>query len=364
MEERMIRVGVTQGDINGIGYELILKTFADARMVELCTPVVYGSAKIAAYYRKTLELPQVNFNIIQAAEEAGDNRVNIINCVADETKVELGQPTPIAGEAAAAALSRVSRDLKNKTIDVLLTAPVNRQTLQNKSFPYPGEQEFLVETFGIPRNTPLTILINNRLRIALATGDIPFADVSSQISEELLVDRLFAFERSLKQDFCVIKPRIAVLSLNPTGTSGRLGDEEERIIRPAMAEADKKGLLSFGPYAADDFFGSGLFDRFDGILAMYYDQGAAPFQALSIEDGVRYTAGLSIIHTAPVHGTAYDIAGKNIASEASFRQALYAGLDIYRNRCDYAAATANPLRKQYFDRSGDNEKLDLTKDEG
>lgn len=360
----MIRVGITHGDMNGIGYEVILKTLSDSRIAELCTPVIYGSSKVAAYHRKALDLPPVNMNIIAQVEEAGLNRVNIINCVDDEVKVELAQPTAAAGEAAFRALEAAVTDLKRGAIDVLLTAPINKHTIQNEEFHFPGHTEYLEECFGGVGKKGLMILLNDRLRVALVTGHIPLAEVASALTVEGIVSKLRIFNQSLKQDFGIVKPRIAVLSLNPhAGDAGLLGKEEEEIILPAMQEAEKRGVMSFGPYAADGFFGSEMYDRFDGVLAMYHDQGLAPFKTLAMDDGVNFTAGLPIVRTSPAHGTAYDIAGQNLASEQSFRQALYTALDIYRNRLSYREATANPLRKQYFDKGGDNEKLDLTKDE-
>ena len=364
MEERLIRVGISHGDINGIGYEVILKTFADSRLTELCTPVIYGSSKIAAYHRKAMELPPVNMNIITRAEDAGANRVNIINCVDDETKVELSKSTEIAGDAAFKSLEAAITDIKRGVIDVLVTAPINKHNIQNTEFHFPGHTEYLENCFGNPDRKALMILMNNDIRVALVTGHLPLSQISSSITVGDIVTKLRIFNHSLKQDFGIVRPRIAVLALNPhAGDAGLLGTEEEEIIIPAMKEAEKRGVMSFGPYPADGFFGSHMFDKFDGILAMYHDQGLAPFKALAMDDGVNFTAGLPVVRTSPAHGTAYDIAGKNVASEESFRQALYVALDVYRNRLRYREATANPLRKQYFDRGGDNEKLDLTKDE-
>ncbi|MBE6300377.1 MAG: 4-hydroxythreonine-4-phosphate dehydrogenase PdxA [Parabacteroides distasonis] len=364
MEEQLIRVGITHGDINGIGYEVILKTLSDTRIAELCTPIIYGSSKVAAYHRKALELPAINLNTITDAVEAGENRVNIINCVDDEVKVELSHSTPVAGIAAYQALEAAVTDLKNGTVDVLVTAPINKHNIQNEEFHFPGHTEYLENSFAYSGKKALMILMNKDLRVALVTGHIPLSQISSKITQEDIVAKLRIFNQSLKQDFGIVRPRIAVLSLNPhAGDGGLLGLEEQEVIIPAMQEAEKKGVMSFGPYAADGFFGSQMYEKFDGVLAMYHDQGLAPFKTLAMEDGVNYTAGLSIVRTSPAHGTAYDIAGKNVASEDSFRQALYAALDIYRNRMRYQEANANPLRKQYFDKGGDNEKLDLTKDE-
>ena len=364
MEERLIKVGITHGDINGVGYEVILKTFLDMRVADLCTPIIYGSSKIAAYHRKALELPPVNMNIISRAEDAGASRLNIINCVNDEVKVELSKPTAEAGEAAFMALEAAVADMKRGVVDVLLTAPINKHSIQNDNFHFPGHTEYLEQCFGNLEKKALMILLKDNLRVALVTGHVPLSQVASMISVDAVVEKLRIFNQSLKQDFAIVKPRIAVLSLNPhAGDAGLLGTEEETVIKLAMKEAEKKGVMSFGPYPADGFFGSRMYDKFDGVLAMYHDQGLAPFKALAMDDGVNYTAGLPIVRTSPAHGTAYDIAGKNMASEESFRQALYVALDIYRNRVRYKEATANPLRKQYFEKGGDNEKLDLTKEE-
>ena len=363
MEDKMIRVGITHGDINGIGYEVILKTFSDQRMTELCVPIIYGSSKVAAYHRKALDLPAVNINVVSRAEEAGLNRVNIINCVEDDIKVELTQSTPVAGRAAYKALEAAVADLKSGAIDVLVTAPINKHNIQNAQFHFPGHTEYLEQTLGDGQKA-LMILMTDTLRVALVTGHIPVSQVPSQITVENIVTKLQVFNQSLKQDFTIIKPRIAVLALNPhAGDNGVIGNEEVEIIKPAMEEAERVGVMSFGPFPADGFFGSKMYEDFDGVLAMYHDQGLAPFKALAMEEGVNYTAGLPFVRTSPAHGTAYNIAGQNLASESSFRQAVYTALDVYRSRQSYREATAHPLRKQYFDKGSDNVKLDLTKDE-
>ena len=362
MEDNKIRIGITQGDINGVGYEVILKTFSDPTMLELCTPIIYGSPKVAAYHRKSLDLP-TNFSIVNSASEAAPNRLSVVNCTDDEVKVEFSKPDPEAGKAALGALEKAIEEYKAGLIDVIVTAPINKHTIQSEEFSFPGHTEYIEEKLG-NGGKALMILMKDNLRVALVTGHIPLAQVASKITVEDIVSKLRIFNQSLRQDFGIVRPRIAVLALNPhAGDAGLLGKEEEEIIIPAIQEAEKKGVMSFGPYAADGFFGSQVYDKFDGVLAMYHDQGLAPFKTLAMDDGVNYTAGLSIVRTSPAHGTAYDIAGQNVASEESFRQALYAALDIYRNRIRYREATANPLRKQYFDKGGDNEKLDLTKEE-
>lgn len=284
MEERLVKVGITHGDINGIGYEVILKTLSDTRIAELCTPVIYGSSKIAAYHRKVLELPAVNLSIIAQAEDAGANRVNIINCVDDETKVELCQSTTAAGEAAYLALEAAVTDLKRGAVDVLVTAPINKHNIQNEQFHFPGHTEYLEQCFGGLGKKALMILMKDNLRVALVTGHIPLAQVASKITVEDIVSKLRIFNQSLRQDFGIVRPRIAVLALNPhAGDAGLLGKEEEEIIIPAIQEAEKKGVMSFGPYAADGFFGSQVYDKFDGVLAMYHDQGLAPFKTLAMD---------------------------------------------------------------------------------
>ncbi|OAV71709.1 4-hydroxythreonine-4-phosphate dehydrogenase 2 [Bacteroidales bacterium Barb4] len=365
MEERMIKAGITCGDTNGIGCEVILKTFADAHITELCTPVIYGSTKAFAHYRKLLELPPVNMSTISRAEDAGGNRVNVINCIDEDLPIAPAKSTPQAGLAAFKALEEAVKDLKEGRIDVLLTAPINKHNIQSENFRFPGHTEYLEEQFGDSRHKALMILMNERIRVALVTGHIPLSQVASALTTEDITAKLVIFNQSLKKDFRIIRPCIAVLALNPhAGENGLLGTEEQEIIAPAIAEAEKQGVMSFGPYSADGFFGSHTFDKFDGILAMYHDQGLIPFKTLAMEDGVNYTAGLPIVRTSPAHGTAYDIAGQNKASEDSFRQALYTAIDIFRNRASYKEATAHPLRKQYVNKGNDNVKLDLTKDEG
>jgi len=359
----MIKVGITHGDINGIGYEVILKTFGDLRIAELCVPVIYGSTKVAAYHRKALDLPPVSFNLIQQAEDAEINKVNIINCVPDDIKVELGKSTKVAGDSSFEALERATADLKAGVIDVLVTAPINKDNIQQDNFHFPGHTEYLEEKFAREDDKSLMILVKGDLRVALVTGHIPLAKVPEAVTGERIKETLDIFNRSLMRDFYIEKPRIAVLSLNPhAGENGLLGSEENDVIIPAIQEAAEKGILCFGPYAADGFFGSGHFKQFDGILAMYHDQGLAPFKTLAMEDGVNFTAGLPIVRTSPAHGTAYGIAGKNEASEESFRQAIYMAIDTYRNRIAYDEAGAHPLKKLYFERGGDNEVLDLTRD--
>lgn len=359
-----LRVGITHGDFNGVGYEVILKMLDDPRILELCTPVVYGSAKIAAYYRKGLELAfNIPFNQIQQASQARTDAVNIVNVIGQEAHIAPGESTPEAGEAAFIALERAVADLKEGTIDVLLTAPINKANIQSDTFRFAGHTEYLASACGDGAE-PLMILFNDRIRVALVTTHLPLAKIAEAITEDAIVAKLQLFNQSLTADFAIVKPRIAVLSLNPhAGDGGLLGAEEKEIIAPAIERTrNQLKIHAFGPYPADGFFGNGLYTKFDGVLAMYHDQGLAPFKTLAMESGVNFTAGLPYVRTSPDHGTGYDIAGKGVASEASMRAALYAAIDIFRSRRTHEEMTASPLPKLYHERGRDNVVLDLTKD--
>ncbi|MCI1683343.1 MAG: 4-hydroxythreonine-4-phosphate dehydrogenase PdxA [Bacteroides sp.] len=358
MENNKIKIGITHGDINGVGYEVILKTFADANMLDLCTPIVYGSPKVAAYHRKSLDIP-TNFSIVNSASEASHNRLNVVNCINEEVKVEFSKADPEAGKAAFDALEKAVEEYRAGLIDAIVTAPINKHTIQSEGFTFPGHTEYLEDKLG-DGSKSLMILLKNDFRVALVTGHIPVSQIASTITKELIQEKLAIFNRSLKQDFGIGAPRIAVLALNPhAGDEGLLGDEEEKIIIPALKEMAEKGILCYGPYPADGFMGSGNFTRFDGVLAMYHDQGLAPFKALAMDEGVNFTAGLPVIRTSPAHGTAYDIAGKGVANEDSFRQAVYVAIDVFRNRQSEKVAHTNPLRKQYYEKRDDSDKLKL-----
>lgn len=358
MENRKIRVGITHGDINGVGYEVILKTFSDPTMLELCTPVIYGSPKVAAYHRKAMEIP-TNFSIVNTAEDAQDGRVNVVNCIEEELKVELSKPTSEAGKAALTALEKALADYRDGLFDVLVTAPINKHTIQSDTFHFPGHTEYIEERVGDGQKA-LMILLKGDFRVALVTGHVPVRDIPGMLTKELIMEKMEIFHQSLKKDFGIDNPRIAVFSLNPhAGDHGLLGTEEEEIIIPAMKEMIAKGVQCFGPYPADGFMGSGNYTHFDGILAMYHDQGLAPFKALAMDEGVNFTAGLPIVRTSPAHGTAYDIAGKGVASEDSFRQAVYVAMDVFRNRAWEKEISARPLRKQYYEKRDDSDKLKL-----
>lgn len=358
-----LRVGITHGDFNGVGYEVILKMLDDARILELCTPIIYGSAKIAAFYRKSLELAGSWQPVqINSAADASADAVNIINVIGQEAHITPGEASKEAGEAAFIALERAVEDLKNGHIDVLLTAPINKSTIQSDTFRFPGHTEYLAAS-AADGSQPLMILFNENIRVALVTTHLPIAKVPEAITTENIVEKLALFNKSLTTDFAVVKPRIAVLALNPhAGEDGLLGKEEKEIIAPAIEKARQMKIHAFGPYAADGFFGNGLYTKFDGVLAMYHDQGLAPFKTLAMDSGVNFTAGLPFVRTSPDHGTGYDIAGKNRASEESMRAALYAAIDIYRSRQAFNEMTASPLPKLYHEKGRDNVVLDLTSD--
>jgi 4-hydroxythreonine-4-phosphate dehydrogenase len=342
MKEHRARIGITQGDINGISYEVILKTLADPRVYENCTPILYGSPKVVAYHRKALNLGNFNFTTIRIADEAVPKRASIINVLDDNVRVELGKSTPQAGEASLLSLQAAVKDLKEGKIDALVTGPINKHNIQSDKFTFPGHTEYLKAEFG---GEALMILCSDVVRVAVVTGHVPLAKVPSLITLENITKKLRILNQSMIVDFGIRKPRIAVLSLNPhAGDEGVIGREEIDIIIPAIEKAKTQGVMAFGPYPADGFFGSNSFKKFDAVLAMYHDQGLAPFKAMVFEDGVNYTAGLPIVRTSPAHGTAYDLVGKDEASESSFRQALYMAYDIVKNRAEHKLFTANPMK--------------------
>ena len=332
MENRKIRVAITHGDTNGIGYEIILKAFEDVGMLELCTPIIYGNPKIATYHRNALQL-ETPFTIIKNAEDARPDKLNMLATFDDEVKVELGAPTPESAEAARKALQRAKEDLKNGLYDVLVQAPVvssNTPDLDDKS---------------------LLIMFANDIRLALATNHLPLKDVATSITSDKLVEKCRLLHTSLKRDFRINNPRIAVLALNP-----QLGAEEENIISPALKTVEEAGIQAYGPFTADDFFGNGMQHSFDGILAMYDDQGNVPFKTLAHEFGVKMKAGFPFVITTPDQDPSFDIAGKGIADPVSLRHAIYAAIDIFRNRAHYDEPLANPLPKLYHEKREDSEK--------
>jgi len=342
MREKLI-IGITHGDINGIGYEVIIKTLLDPRIIEMCTPVVYGSPKVAAYHRKALNINNFSFNNVKNVEESNSKRANIIDCLDDNVRVELGKSTTHAGECALKPLQMAIDDLKAGKIDALVTAPINKNNMQSSEFTFPGHSEYLAKR--CETEDFLMLLVSESLRVGVVAGHIPISKVSSYITEALILSKLRIMNESLIKDFGIRKPRIAVLGLNPhAGDEGVIGDEEKKVIIPAINKAKTENIMALGPYPADGLFGSDNMSKFDGILAMYHDQGLVPFKTLYFDSGVNFTAGLPIVRTSPDHGTAYDIVGKGIASEESFRQALYMAIDIVKNRNQYKELRKNPLQ--------------------
>jgi 4-hydroxythreonine-4-phosphate dehydrogenase len=345
MKGDKIVLGITHGDINGISYEVIMKSLSDNRILDFCIPVVYGSPKVAAYHRKALNLENFTFNTIRTADEAQSRKANIINCIDEAARVELGKSTPYAGESALRALEEATRDIQEGKIDVLVTAPVSKANVKTDMFNFTGHTEYLENMFKT--EGVLMLMINELMRVGVVTSHIPLSKVHEYITRDTLLNKLRILNRSLLSDFSIRGARLAVLGLNPhAGDQGLLGDEEDKEIRPAIQMAQDDGILAFGPYPADGFFGAGTYRQFDAVLAMYHDQGLIPFKALTNEGGVNFTAGLPIVRTSPAHGTAYELAGKNEASADSFRQSIYMACDIYRNRLLYKEMAANPLKAE------------------
>jgi len=338
-----IIVGISLGDLNGIGVEVILKTFEDNRMLDFCTPVIFGSSKIISFHKKALN-NSIQINEITSIDEINHAKLNLLNIWNEDVEVEIGKASKVSGEYAAKSLEHSVEQLKKNKIDVLLTAPINKETIQSETFCFPGHTEFLEEKLD---GKSLMILMTNELRIGLITGHIPIAKVAETISPELIKEKVEIMHQSLRQDFGINKPKIAVLGLNPhCGDKGVIGKEEDLIIKPTIDQIKENGKLVYGPYSADGFFGSKTYEKFDGILAMYHDQGLAPFKALSFGNGVNYTAGLSEIRTSPDHGTGFDIAGKNIADPSSFKAALFTAIDVFKSRKEYKELTKNPLKSK------------------
>ena len=337
-------IAITAGDINGVGYEIILKSLANPHICEICRPIVYGNAKVARQHMQTMdeEYRNIPWNIIQDPKQAKDGRLNLITCYGDDTPVQLGVSTTEAGQASLKSLQRACQDLKNGLVHAIVTAPINKDNIQSDDFRYSGHTEYLTQQFGNGKDS-LMMMISDRMRVALVCNHTPIAKVAETITEERILSKLAVLNETLKMDFSCRKPRIAVLALNPhAGDNGLIGEEETNIIRPAIAAAQEKGIWAFGPYSADGFFGAGQYNHFDAVLAMYHDQGLAPFKALDMS-GVNFTAGLPVVRTSPDHGTAYNLAGKNEADATSMLHAIYAAIDILRRRADNEKLLANQL---------------------
>lgn len=342
-----IKIGITVGDINGIGIEVILKALDHPGILNFCTPVIYGSSKVVSYYKNVCELESFSYVNASSAERIKYEQINVINCWQDDVNITIGKLSDTSGKYAKFALEQAVNDLKNNTIDALVTGPINKKAMQSAAadFPYPGHTEFLTNAFEVDET--LMMMVSGDLRIGLVTNHLPLHEVPKAVTKQQILKKLKLFYDSLKQDFGIEKPTIAVMGLNPhAGDDGAIGSEEDEIIRPVIIEQKKKGNLIFGPYPADGLFGSATHLKVDGVLAMYHDQGLAPFKALSFGRGVNFTAGLPIVRTSPDHGTAFDIAGKNIANPDSFREALYLAIDVARTRKGYKDMHANPLKRK------------------
>lgn len=338
-----VRVGITQGDTNGVGYEVIIKALSDARMLDMCTPVVYGSSKAFGFYRKQIpETENINTNVVTSAKDAHPKRVNIVNCISENFQIEPGQLTQEGAKAAIAALDTAVKELKEGHIDVLVTAPFNKRAVNNETFKYTGHTEYLVNEFGAKDG--LMFLCADAMRVGVATNHIALSKVSSAITEESILSKLRLMNESLMKDFGVVKPKVAVLGLNPhCGDKGLMGEEEINVISPAIKKASEEGILAFGPYPPDGFFSVNMQYKFDAVLAMYHDQGLIPFKSLAFDSGVNFTAGLPIVRTSPDHGTAFDLAGENKANPQSMMSAIYMAIDVFKNRQRYEQMRANPL---------------------
>ncbi len=343
MNSEKLKIGITLGDMNGIGPEVIIKTLADNRLLQTFTLVVYGSSRVLNFYRKGFEIEELTFHGIKSADLALQKKANLISVSKDELNIEPGVVSTQAGMLAFAALELAVQDLASNKIDALVTAPINKKNIQSKDFQFPGHTEYLAKYSNVEQ--ALMFMCSDNLRVGIVTGHVPLKDVSKQITRQAIVAKLDAMHKSLKQDFSIQKPKIAVLGLNPhAGDDGLLGTEEKDVIIPAINDARAQGIFAIGPYAADGFFGAGNYTKFDAVLAMYHDQGLIPFKAMTADAGVNYTAGLPIVRTSPAHGTAYDLAGKGSASENSMRQAIYMAGDIYNARKENKLLTANPMQ--------------------
>lgn len=325
-------VGITQGDGNGIGYEVIIKALSDPRILESFTPVIYGSSKIFGFYKKSLhEIEQLDTNVIASAKDAHPKRINIVNCLPENVYVEPGQSTPESAKSAMKALECAVEDIKQGLIDVLVTAPINKRAMTAEGFGYTGHTEYLENAFGV--KDVAMFMVSDSLKVGVVTGHIPVKDIPASITQEKIISKLRLMSASLKRDFAVNSPRIAVLSLNPhSGDGGLLGNEEVTVISPAVKAAREQGIEAYGPFSPDGFFGLGHYANYDATLAMYHDQGLAPFKSIAFEEGVNYTAGLPIVRTSPDHGTSYDIAGRDLADPRSMRSAIFTAIDILGNR--------------------------------
>ncbi len=341
---KKIRLAITHGDINGVSYEVIIKTFGDNRMFDFCTPILYGSSKVLSYYKKLMphQGPDFNYNAIHDARQAIDRRFNVLNLTQEEVKIDMGKSTEVAGLLARQSLEMACQDLKEGKVDVVVTAPINKKNIQSADFDFPGHTEYFSDRFEADS---LMMMVCDKIRIGIMTNHLPLEAVPAAVTHELLLEKLQLMYASLRRDFGITMPKIAVLALDPhAGDNGVIGSHDTQVIYPAIMEAQQKGILAYGPFPSDGFFGSSEFSKYDAVLALYHDQGLIPFKLMSFTDGVNFTAGLPVVRTSPAHGTAYALAGKGAASEQSFRSAVYLACNIFRNRLEYDELTKDPLK--------------------
>jgi len=340
---KKLTIGISFGDINGIGLEVMLKTLVDTRILDLCTPVIYGSTKIISYHKNIINAKRLPLNNTNDISEIKEGKINVVNSWFENVKITLGECNETGGKYAYISLEKAVKDLKAQKLDALVTLPINKKAMQMAKFEYPGHTEYL--TARLEAKESLMLMVHDNLRVGLVTNHLPIQQVAASITQQKVLDKINLLNHTLKMDFGINKPTIAILGLNPhAGDGGAIGDEEENIIIPAIEKAKEAGILAIGPYPADGFFGNGNYANFDGILALYHDQGLIPFKTLAYGGGINFTAGLPIIRTSPDHGTGFDIVGKGTADPSSFRKALYLAIDTARQRADYKEMTANPLQ--------------------
>lgn len=348
-----VKIGISIGDINGIGPEVIIKALSNEMLLHECTPIIYGSSKVIGYHKNVVKTPGFNFVNISRTDKAVANKVNLINCWQDNVVINLGEPTEESGKSAYIALDRAVNDLNKGFIDALVTAPINKFAMKMADFPYLGHTEFIAEK-AEKKGEEIMMLISDQLKVALVSAHVPVKDVADLVTKPRIYTCIKILDETLRKDFGKEKPTIAVLGLNPhAGDNGAIGSEDDEVIKPAIIELKKKGLLVSGPFSADGFFGNASYKKFDAVLAMYHDQGLIPFKALSFGSGVNYTAGLPVVRTSPDHGTGYDIVGMNLADESSMRQAIYASIDISRSRKDFEEMRRHKVEKVSIESEGE-----------
>lgn len=351
MRKDAIRIGISIGDINGIGPEVIIKALSDPMLLQDCTPVIYGSTKVLNYYRKIVTAGDFSYLPIESIDDIKEKKINVINVWKDEVEIELGKITETGGKYALLSLDEATKDLAAGKIDVLVTAPISKEAMSKAGFKFPGHTEYLADMAG--QDEALMLMVAGDLRVALVSSHIALKDVPASVTIDKVLAKLRVFNQSLRKDFSIRRPKIAVFGLNPhAGENGKMGSEESEVILPAINKANNEGIMAFGPYPADGFFGSRNKENFDGVLAMFHDQGLAAFKAIAFDEGVNYTAGLPVVRTSPDHGTAFDIAGKDLASGQSMRQAMYLAMDVFRNQQFEKEINANPLEEQPKEKLG------------